>query len=151
MNDLRELYQEIILDHGTRPRRFGELPGANRTAEGFNPLCGDRVKVFMNVDGDVIGACSFTGSGCAICTASASLMAEAIGGVTIESARRLHRKFHDLLTRPGGDVPNGDDLGKLMALRGVRQYPMRVKCATLPWHTLMAALDAKDRVVTTED
>ena len=132
MTSLRELYQEIILDHGKRPRKFGAIENPDRSAEGFNPLCGDRVTVFMNLDGDVVRECAFTGAGCAICTASASLMAEAVGGMTIAAARDLNRRFLTLLTGPYGErvsVDEEDELGKLIALRGVRQYPMRVKCA----------------------
>ena len=146
MSDLRDLYQEVILDHNRRPRNFGPLPAANRSAEGHNPLCGDRVTVYLDVEGDRIQDVSFEGAGCAISTASASLMTEALKGRSLEEARTLFHGFHELVTK--GD--EGEDLGKLAVFTGVREYPMRVKCATLAWHTLMAALDAKDQPVTTE-
>jgi nitrogen fixation NifU-like protein len=146
MSDLRDLYQEVILDHNRRPRNFGPLPEANRRAEGNNPLCGDRITVYLDVEGDRIRGVSFEGAGCAISTASASLMTEALQGLSIEEARGLFHGFHELVTRGG----EGEDLGKLAVFTGVREYPMRVKCATLAWHTLMAALDAKDQPVTTE-
>jgi len=146
MSDLRDLYQEVILDHNRRPRNFGPLPAANRQAEGHNPLCGDRVTVYLDVEGDRIQGVSFEGAGCAISTASASLMTEALKGLSVEEARTLFHAFHVLVTQ--GD--EGEDLGKLAVFTGVREYPMRVKCATLAWHTLMAALDAKDQPVTTE-
>jgi nitrogen fixation NifU-like protein len=146
MSDLRDLYQEVILDHNRRPRNFGPLPAANRRAEGHNPLCGDRVTVYLDVEGDRIRDVSFEGAGCAISTASASLMTEALKGLSLEEARTLFHGFHELVTK--GD--EGEDLGKLAVFTGVREYPMRVKCATLAWHTLMAALDAKDQPVTTE-
>ncbi|MFL6237087.1 MAG: Fe-S cluster assembly sulfur transfer protein SufU [Thermoanaerobaculia bacterium] len=146
MSDLRDLYQEVILDHNRRPRNFGPLPAANRRAEGSNPLCGDRVTVYLDVEGDRIRDVAFEGAGCAISTASASLMTEALKGLSVEEARGLFHGFHELVTK--GD--EGEDLGKLAVFTGVREYPMRVKCATLAWHTLMAALDAKDQPVTTE-
>ena len=146
MNDLRDLYQEVILDHNRRPRNFGPLPAANHRAEGNNPLCGDRVTVYVDVEGGRIRDVSFEGAGCAISTASASLMTEALKGRSVEEARRLFHGFHELVTK--GD--KGEDFGKLAVFTGVREYPMRVKCATLAWHTLMAALDAKDQPVTTE-
>jgi nitrogen fixation protein NifU and related proteins len=146
MSDLRDLYQEVILDHNRRPRNFGPLPAANRRAEGHNPLCGDRVTVYLDVEEGRIRDVSFEGAGCAISTASASLMTEALKGLSVEAARGLFHGFHELVTQ--GD--EGEDLGKLAVFTGVREYPMRVKCATLAWHTLMAALDAKDQPVTTE-
>lgn len=136
--DLRDLYQEVILDHNRRPRNFGPLPGADRRAEGHNPLCGDQVAVYLKLDGDVLREVSFEGSGCAISTASASLMTEAVRGQTVAEALRLFGRFHGLLT---GTASEDQDLGKLAALGGVREYPMRVKCATLAWHTLKAALE----------
>ena len=145
--DLRDLYQEIILDHNRHPRNFGVLPEANRTAEGYNPLCGDRVRVFLQVEEDRVRGIGFQGSGCAISTASASLMTEALQGKTVEEARELFRGFHDLLT--GGGVEPGE-LGNLAALAGVREFPMRVKCATLAWHALQSALEQRDQPVSTE-
>ncbi len=146
MSDLRDLYQEVILDHNRRPRNFGPLPAANHRAEGNNPLCGDRVTVYLDVEGDRIRDVSFEGAGCAISTASASLMTEALKGRSVEEARQLFHGFHELVTR--GD--EGEDLGKLAVFTGVREYPMRVKCATLAWHTFLAALDTQDQPVTTE-
>jgi nitrogen fixation NifU-like protein len=148
MSDLRDLYQEVILDHNRRPRNFGPLPTANRRAEGHNPLCGDRVTVHLDVADGRIEDVRFEGSGCAISTASASLMTEALKGLTLEDARGLFQGFHDLVTR--GAEEGSPDLGKLAVFTGVREYPMRVKCATLAWHALIAALDAKDLPVTTE-
>ena len=146
MSDLRDLYQEVILDHNRTPRNFGRLPNANRESEGHNPLCGDRVKIFLHVENDRIEDIAFQGSGCAISTASASLMTEALKGRTVEEAHRLFHEFHDLLTTGG----NPDDLGKLAVFTGVREYPIRVKCATLAWHAVQAALDQKDHPVSTE-
>lgn len=146
MSDLRDLYQEIILDHNRHPRNFGPLATANRQAEGHNPLCGDRVTVYLDVEDGRIANIAFEGAGCAISTASASLMTEALKGRRVEEARDLFHGFHELVTT-GED---GEDLGKLAVFTGVREYPMRVKCATLAWHALMAALEAKDLPVTTE-
>ncbi len=150
MSDLRDLYQEVILDHNRRPRNFGPLSAANHRAEGNNPLCGDRITVYLDVEGDRIRDVSFEGAGCAISTASASLMTEAMKGRSVEEARSLFHGFHELVTQGKDQADEGEDLGKLAVFTGVREYPMRVKCATLAWHTLMAALDAKDQPVTTE-
>jgi nitrogen fixation NifU-like protein len=144
MTDLRALYQEVILDHYKRPRNFGPLADADRHAEGYNPLCGDRVKLHLRMAGDRIAGISFEGAGCAISTASASLMTEAVAGMSREQATELARRFHGLVTgddsAAAGDTP---DLGKLEALSGVREFPIRIKCATLAWHALRAALDAR--------
>ena len=151
MSDLRDLYQEVILDHNRRPRNFGPLPAANHRAEGNNPLCGDRVTVYVDVEGDRIRDVKFEGAGCAISTASASLMTEALKGRSLAEARSLFHGFHEMVTKGKDQAKEGEeDLGKLAVFTGVREYPMRVKCATLAWHTLMAALDAKDQPVTTE-
>ena len=151
MSDLRDLYQEVILDHNRRPRNFGPLPEANHRAEGNNPLCGDRVTVYLDVEGDRIRNVSFEGAGCAISTASASLMTDALKGRSVEEARSLFHGFHEMVTQGKDQTEEGEeDLGKLAVFTGVREYPMRVKCATLAWHTLMAALDAKDQATTTE-
>jgi nitrogen fixation NifU-like protein len=147
-DDLRDLYQEVILDHNRRPRNFGPLPTANRRAEGHNPLCGDRVTVYLDLEDGRLRDVAFQGSGCAISTASASLMTEALKGLTLEEARGLFKGFHDLVTL--GAAEGSPELGKLAVFTGVREYPMRVKCATLAWHALMAALDAQDLPVTTE-
>jgi nitrogen fixation protein NifU and related proteins len=148
MSELRELYQEIILDHNRRPRNFGPLPEANHQAEGYNPLCGDKVTVFLDLEDGRIRGVSFQGAGCAISTASASLMTEALKGRTVEAARALFEEFHDLVTTGAGE--GAPELGKLAVFSGVREFPMRVKCATLAWHTLLAALEEKDQPVSTE-
>ncbi len=148
MSDLRSLYQEIILDHYKRPRHRGVAAEANREAEGYNPLCGDKVRVTLSVRDGRIEDVAFDGEGCAISTASASLMSEALAGLEVEEARQLFERFHRLLT--GDAVADEEELGKLIALSGVREYPMRVKCATLAWHTLQAALDGTDQAVSTE-
>lgn len=151
MSDLTDLYQELILDHGKSPRNMRELEHADHQAEGYNPLCGDRVTVFINLDDDTIEDVSFNGSACAICTASASMMTQRIKG---ESREHVETLFDDFRRMLAGDEDDGTDweqrLGKLSALGGVRRYPMRVKCATLPWHTLKAALDDRGEPVTTE-
>jgi nitrogen fixation NifU-like protein len=146
-NQMRDLYQEVILDHNRHPRNFRALADANRKAEGHNPLCGDRVQVFLHVEDDRVQGISFQGSGCAISTASASLMTEALKGRSVAEAHALFKSFHDLLTH-GSD--NVEALGKLAVLAGVRDFPIRVKCATLAWHTLEAALAQKDHPVSTE-
>lgn len=153
MSDLTDLYQEVILDHNRRPRNFGPLPGSNRAAKGDNPLCGDVVRLQVRVEDDAIEDVSFEGQGCAISTASASLMTEAVKGKTVAEAEVLFDRIHQLLT---GKLDPGDEeaveaLGKLQVLSGVREYPMRVKCATLAWHTLHTALTDPGSTVTTED
>jgi nitrogen fixation NifU-like protein len=144
--DLQELYQEVILDHNRRPRNFRMLEGG-RKAEGFNPLCGDRLTVYLRIDDGVITDASFEGSGCAISKASASMMTESVKGKTTADADALFARFQQMITSPDGP---SDHLGKLTALAGVRRFPIRVKCASLPWHTLRAAIDASDEAVTTE-
>jgi len=145
---VHDLYQEIILDHSKRPRNCHPMDDANRKAEGYNPLCGDKLKLFLKMEGDVVKDVSFVGSGCAISTASASLMTESLKGKTREEALKLLDKFHELLTT---DAAIRDDLGKLVVFCGVRDYPVRVKCATLAWHTLKSALtNPGDPVVSTE-
>jgi nitrogen fixation protein NifU and related proteins len=145
--DLQELYQEVILDHNRRPRNFRMLEGG-RKAEGFNPLCGDRLTVYLRIAEGVITDISFQGSGCAISKASASLMTESLKGKSVVEAAALFNRFQQMVTAPP-DSPI-DQLGKLTALGGVRQFPIRVKCASLAWHTMRAALDARDEVVSTE-
>jgi len=145
MSELRELYQEMILDHGKRPRNFRAQDGADEAA-GHNPLCGDRMTVYVRVDGDTIEDVSFEGAGCAISTASASIMTQALRGKTTAEAEALFQRFHDLVAADGND----EGIGKLAVFKGVRAFPMRVKCATLAWHTLRAALDQQDEEVTTE-
>ncbi|MDA8108651.1 MAG: SUF system NifU family Fe-S cluster assembly protein [Betaproteobacteria bacterium] len=146
MSDLRELYQEVIFDHNRHPRNFGRPRGANRSAHGYNPLCGDKVTIYLRVEDGVIRDAAFEGSGCAISTASASLMTEALKGKTEAEASRLFEGFHDMVTGAGAHA----ELGKLEVLGGVREFPMRVKCATLAWHTLSAALKGGGEPVTTE-
>jgi nitrogen fixation NifU-like protein len=150
MSDLRELYQEVILDHNRRPRNYREMPDATRRSEGFNPLCGDRLTLFVVLDGEVIREVSFVGSGCAISKASASLLTEAVKGRTLAQARALFERFHHMVTLAPDKTEDFSDLGKLAVLGGVREFPMRVKCASLAWHTLKAALDAPGGTVTTE-
>lgn len=140
MAELDDLYQEIILDHSRRPRNFGSLESGNAHAEGYNPLCGDRVTVELKLDNDVITDVVFRGSGCAISTASASLMTESLKGKNRAEAERLFTRFHDLLAGEAPADANGRDLGKLAVFSGVREFPSRVKCATLAWHTVRAAL-----------
>jgi nitrogen fixation protein NifU and related proteins len=147
--DLRELYQEVILDHNKRPRNFRVPDPTNRKAEGYNPLCGDKITIFLYVDGDVIKDLGFQGTGCAISKASASLMTDALKGKTLAQANALFDQFHHLVTGPATQAES-DELGKLAVLGGVREYPMRVKCASLAWHTLKAAMQAEHDVVSTE-
>ncbi len=150
MSEVRELYQEIILDHNKKPRNFHILEDANHYADGHNPLCGDRVTIYLKLGNDKIEDVSFQGNGCAISTASASLMTESLKGKTIEEAKQLFDKFHDLLTKDTDLISEISEMGKLAALAGVRDFPMRVKCATLAWHTLNAAIQEKEEPVTTE-
>jgi nitrogen fixation NifU-like protein len=147
--DLGDLYQEVILDHNRQPRNFGALPGANRKAEGFNPLCGDRVTVEVELQDGVVQDIRFQGSGCAISKASASMMTESMKGRTRAQAEALFQEFHRLLT---GDAaaPDPAALGKLVVFSGVREFPIRVKCATLAWHTLRSALESAREIATTE-
>ena len=144
--DLRDLYQEMILDHGKNPRNFRFPDDANRAAEGHNPLCGDRLTLKASIDGDVVKDVGFQGEGCAISTAAASTMTEAVKGKTRAEIEATFQKFHDVVT--GKEEPDPDELGKLAVFAGVRDYPMRVKCATLAWHTLQAALDGKGEATT---
>ena len=151
MGDLRELYQEMILDHNRNPRNFGKLEDADQSAEGYNPLCGDRETVYVRVEEDVLKDVGFRGTGCAISTASASMMTESLKGKTREEAEALFERFHDLITGSDGRTDaSRADLGKLTVFSGVREFPVRVKCATLPWHTMKAALVGEDRTVSTE-
>jgi len=150
MSDLRELYQELIIDHSKRPPNFRVLEGADRKAEGFNPLCGDKVTVYLELDNGRINNIGFQGKGCAISTASASVMTETLKGKTLAEAEALFGIFHDLVMgKPpaGGKAP---ELGKLAVFSGVSEFPVRVKCATLAWHTLNAALKDTGETVSTE-
>ena len=147
--DLRELYQDIILDHSKHPRNFGKLAEANRQARGNNPLCGDRITLALKLDGDRIADAKFEARGCAISVASASMMTEMVRGKTVDEARALFEQFHGLVTgKPMND--ESDDLDRLAALSGVRDFPSRIKCATLPWHALTAALKGTQDEVRTE-
>ena len=147
-DDLRSLYQEIIVDHNRHPRNFREIPDADRTADGDNPLCGDRLTVYVNVQEGVIRDIGFVGNGCAISTASASLMTEALLGKTEQEAAALFERFHDLVAGTGRAARGS--LGKLEAFAGVREFPARVKCATLAWHTVRTALNTPGRTASTE-
>ena len=148
-DDLRDLYQEVIFDHNRNPRNFRVMDNADREMEGFNPLCGDRLTLFLRMDGDKITDASFQGSGCAISTASVSLMTEVVKGKTEQEAETLFKQFHDMTTGQEEDV-NLEAIGKLAVLAGVREYPARVKCATLAWHTLDAALKNEGKSISTE-
>jgi nitrogen fixation NifU-like protein len=151
MSDLMDLYQEVILDHNRNPRNFGELEDADHFAEGNNPLCGDQLRLYIKMDGDRVDQIRFSGSGCAISTASASLMTEVAVGKSLEEVGLLYESFHDLLTGdPSVAAEAGPELGKLAVFSGVREYPVRVKCATLAWHTLQAALKDQEQPATTE-
>jgi nitrogen fixation NifU-like protein len=145
--DLKDLYRDVILDHNRTPRNFGRLAAANAQAEGYNPLCGDRLSLFLRMNGDHIEDVRFEGKGCAISTASASLMTEAVKGKSRAAVQELYARVHELLTQHS--APPSQDLGKLAALSGVREFPARVKCASLCWHTLDAALN-DGAAVTTE-
>lgn len=147
--DITDLYQELIIDHGTEPRNYHELEGCSHHAEGFNPLCGDEIQLFLQLVDGKIDKASFTGKGCAISTASASIMTELLVGKTAAEAKALFDEFKHLVTTKAAQPPP-KSLGKLIALSGVRVFPSRVKCATLAWHTLLAALEKNESVATTE-
>jgi nitrogen fixation NifU-like protein len=148
MSELRELYQEVILEHSKKPRNFRVLESANHKAEGFNPLCGDHFTVYVDVKEDAISDIGFQGSGCAISKASASMMTQTLKGKTTGEAEGIFSKFHDLVT--GQASSNGEDLGKLAVFAGVSEFPLRVKCATLAWHALRAALHGEEQAISTE-
>lgn len=148
-DELRDLYQEVIFDHNRNPRNFHIMNEANRTVEGFNPLCGDRLTLYLKMDGETISDASFQGSGCAISTASISLLTEIIKGKTRQEAEDLFMKFHEMTTGKDETI-DLESMGKLAVLAGVREYPARVKCATLAWHTLDAALKNQQQSVSTE-
>ncbi|MFN0151635.1 MAG: Fe-S cluster assembly sulfur transfer protein SufU [bacterium] len=150
MSELRELYQEVILDHNRKPRNFRKLEGPSRNAEGHNPLCGDKVTVYIAVDGDVVKDVAFEGVGCAISTASASLMTEIVKGKPVAEAMSLFDGFHEMVTSDPHNMPDTARLGKLAAFAGVCEFPLRVKCATLAWHTLKAAIVDEKRPISTE-
>src|SRR6476469_5499126 len=146
MSDLSDLYQEVILDHNRRPRNFHALDDASHRAEGYNPLCGDRLTLYMKVDNGVVADVAFEGAGCAISKASASLMTDAVKGKSVAEVQALFDRFHRMVTTPPEEPV--EDLGKLSALAGVREFPVRVKCASLAWHTLKAAMASKTRTST---
>ena len=151
MSDLRELYQTTILDHNKKPRNFHKPDGANREANGWNPLCGDKVTIYLAVDdGGVVQEVGFQGSGCAISTASASMMTQAVKGKTVDEVLEVFDRFHELVAGPPVAESDQKALGKLTVFGGVREYPMRVKCATLPWHTLRSAVRGEDTTAKTE-
>lgn len=145
--DLHQLYQELIIDHGMQPRHYHALEDATNIKEGFNPLCGDKITLYLKIENGLIQKASFEGKGCAISTASASFMMELLQHSTVEDAERLFEQFQGVMT---SDMPFSDSLGKLVALNGVKAFPVRIKCATLAWHTLRAALHQDDTLVTTE-
>jgi len=147
MNDLQDLYQQVIIDHNHNPRNFHEIEHASHSAKGHNPLCGDKIDIFLNVENDTITKVSFTGSGCAISKASSSLMTEALLGKSTKEANELFEKVHNMLTGGKTDV---DGIGKLAVLSGVHKYPARVKCAALPWRTLKNALEKEGETAVTE-
>jgi nitrogen fixation NifU-like protein len=149
--ELRELYQQVILDHNKSPRNFKKLENANFTAEGFNPLCGDKINLYLKVEDNIVKDVGFQGSGCAISKASASLMSSVVKGKTKEEAEQIFSKFHDLVTGKLHDEASIEELGKLAVFVGVRDFPARVKCASLAWHTLISALNDEQHVVSTEE
>ncbi|MFZ0255304.1 MAG: SUF system NifU family Fe-S cluster assembly protein [Gammaproteobacteria bacterium] len=151
MTDLRELYEEVILDHNRHPRNYPKIPlGHNCEAHGFNPLCGDEFRIYLTVEDGIIQDAGFEGAGCAISTASASLMTEALKGMEVGKAEALFAEVHRLLTEEQQTGEPSEMLGKLTVLTGVKEYPMRVKCATLAWHTMHAALHKREKTISTE-
>jgi len=150
VSELQDLYQEVILDHNRRPHNFRTIAGADREAEGYNPLCGDRLSLYLKIKDGVITDAAFQGSGCAISKASASMMTDSVKGKTLDEALALFDQFHQMVTGAEG-APGADRLGKLAVFEGVRNYPARVKCASLAWHTLRSAVDAAGAVVSTEE
>ena len=149
MSSLGDLYQEILLEHNSRPRNFRKLEDADRSADGYNPLCGDKVKLFLKLDDEVISDVAFQGSGCAISRASASMLTQSIKGQSVEKAHEIFEAFHNMLTDPSAEV-DYDLLDDLESLSGVSNFPTRIKCAVLAWHTLRAALDGQPEAVMTE-
>jgi nitrogen fixation NifU-like protein len=151
LRDVRDLYQDMILEHSKKPRNFRSLPQANRKAEGYNPLCGDHFTVFLQLENDEVKDISFEGSGCAISKASASMMTASLKGKTKSQARELFARFHRLVTSQATEAHDGGvDIGKLVVFSGVSEFPVRVKCATLAWHTMLAALEERSDTVSTE-
>jgi nitrogen fixation NifU-like protein len=150
MSDLTDLYQEVILDHNRRPRNFHAMADATRVAKGHNPLCGDKLTLYLKLDRDRIADISFEGSGCAISKASASLMTDAVKGTSVPDALALFDRFHEVVTSPIDQAIDEESVGKLAVLAGVREFPVRVKCASLAWHTLKAAIEGAGEPVKTE-
>ena len=148
MSELSELYQQVILDHNKKPRNFHKLEAANHTAEGYNPLCGDHLTIYLNLEGDQVQDVSFEGSGCAISKAAASMMTQAVKGKNKEQAEKLFSEFHRMVTGDLDEEVEENNLGNLKIFAGVREFPVRVKCASLPWHTLHAALNNAETVST---
>ena len=148
MSELSELYQQVILDHNKKPRNFRKLENANHTAEGYNPLCGDHLTVYLALENDLVKEFGFEGSGCAISKAAASMMTQAVKGKSKQQAEDLFQEFHSMVTGELNEEMEENSLGNLKIFAGVREFPVRVKCATLPWHTLHAALNKKDQVST---
>ena len=148
MSELSELYQQVILDHNKKPRNFRKLESANHSAEGYNPLCGDQLTVYLNVEGDLVTDVGFEGSGCAISKASASMMTQAVKGKSKEQAQTLFEEFHSMVTGELDAESDENSLGNLKIFAGVREFPVRVKCATLPWHTMHAALNKQEQIST---
>jgi nitrogen fixation NifU-like protein len=151
MSDLKELYNDMIKEHDKAPRNYHKPEGANREAEGYNPLCGDRCTVFLDVEGDAIKDIGFQGSGCAISRASASMMTQSVKGKSKAEAARLFEEFHRLVTGDEKAMASAQEMGKLAVFAGVSKFPARVKCATLAWHTLQSALEGKHEAVSTEE
>lgn len=148
-NQLKEIYQQVILDHNKNPRNFREIENATHSAEGYNPLCGDQMTVYLTMDGDKVSDVAFQGKGCAISKSSASIMTSMVKGKTKAEAEKMFENFHDLVTGKLEDKDN-EELGKLAVFKGVKEFPTRVKCASLAWHTLKSAISDKDETVTTE-
>jgi nitrogen fixation protein NifU and related proteins len=148
MSELSELYQQVILDHNKKPRNFRKLDTANHSAEGYNPLCGDHMTVYMDLENDLVKDVGFEGSGCAISKASASMMTQAVKGKSKEEAETLFKEFHSMVTGELDEENEENSLGNLKIFAGVREFPVRVKCATLPWHTMHAALNKQDQIST---
>jgi nitrogen fixation protein NifU and related proteins len=148
MSELSELYQQVILDHNKKPRNFRKLEAANHTAEGYNPLCGDQLTIYLNLEDGLVKEVGFEGSGCAISKASASMMTQAVKGKSKEQAENLFKEFHSMVTGELDEETQENNLGNLKIFSGVREFPVRVKCATLPWHTMHAALNKQEQIST---
>jgi nitrogen fixation NifU-like protein len=151
MDDLRELYQQIILDHNKSPKNYGKIVNCSHASEGYNPLCGDHIKIYAQVEDGIIKDIKFEGEGCAIAKASGSIMTALLKGKTVEEAEKLFKTFQDLITSEVDSEVDLDNLGKLAVFAGVREFPTRVKCAGLAWHTVKAAIDEEDEIVSTEE